>query len=116
MTGPPAGLAMRRVTRAPIPAHWTACYRPISLLPTLYRVYAVLLKQWLMTALNAALPDMQFGFRPAKARRSFFWCVRRVFNYLQRSGARWNVVFLGWAKAFDSVRHRVIADTRRRTR
>lgn len=58
-------------------------YRTISLLTVMYNVDAVVLKRWLIRALDGELQDKQFGFRLSTSTCQPVFCVRRARNELR---------------------------------
>jgi len=81
-------------------------YRPISLLPSLAKVYEKVILSRLETAIAGILPDEQFGFRAAHSTTHQTLRVAELvtagFNRRQYTGA----LLLDVSKAFDTVWHR----------
>ena len=91
-------------------------YRPICLVATAYKVYAILLKQRLLEAgLDERLWQSQFGFRPKRATEDAIYTARRRIELAlaQRNG-QLSLLALDWAKAFDSVNVDSMLDALRR--
>ncbi len=55
-------------------------YRPISLLTSIYKIYAGLLQKRLAAAIDDDVAETQFGFRKAKSTSTPIACVRRVID------------------------------------
>ena len=89
------------------PIHSASSYRPISLLPTLSKIFEKLLLQRLRSAvdLSALLPEYQFGFRPG---HSTVHQTHRIINEIAKSLEEkrlCSAVFLDVSQAFDKVWH-----------
>lgn len=65
-------------------------------------------------ALDDFLQDTQFGFRPARSTTQPINCVRRALAYLERAGAKVNVIGLDWTRTLDRIRHEVTEEALRR--
>ena len=59
-------------------------YRPISLVNTIYRLYATLLRQMLTSALEPHLSPQQFGFRRNRSVGSPLFIIRRLLEIFER--------------------------------
>jgi len=85
-------------------------YRPISILPTLSKVFEKLMSEQLKSfiARNKLLSDHQFGFREnyntSDAVLQFIDAVQDSLNYKKVT----ITVFLDFSKAFDTVNHAVL--------
>ena len=83
-------------------------YRPICIIPMLYKLFSTLLSRRLRSVLDNALTQEQAGFR------NHFNTVDHVhaFAQVQEKSAEWQVemwtCFLDFEKAFDSVEHEAI--------
>lgn len=89
------------------PAHEIASYRPISLLPTLSKLFEKILLRRLLPILasNHTIPDHQFGFR---LQHSTVEQVHRVCDVIRNTleGKEYcSAVFLDIQQAFDKVWH-----------
>ena len=80
-------------------------YRPISLVNTIYRLYATLLHQRLSSALEPHLSPQQFGFRRNRSMGSPLFIIRRLIEIFERHTTSLFVLFLDWSQAFDCVSH-----------
>eukprot|EP00975_Prorocentrum_lima_P008630 1843282-Prorocentrum_lima.AAC.1 len=63
-----------------------ANYRPISLLNSLYKIYAALIRLHLEEAVGHKLDPMQFGFRARRSTGHALFTVRRVADEGERTG------------------------------
>ena len=80
-----------------------ANYRPISLLSSLYKVYMIMIRQRMQNAINDALSNTQYGFRPQRSTSHAIYIIRRLQDYAESKGARLSLALLDWEKAFDKV-------------
>eukprot|EP00975_Prorocentrum_lima_P000589 116798-Prorocentrum_lima.AAC.1 len=76
-------------------------YRPISLLNSMYKLYASVLKQRLQTTLETYLDFGQFGFRPRRGTADALFLARRVADVGENSQLPVHMLLLDWEKAFD---------------
>eukprot|EP00975_Prorocentrum_lima_P006909 1484463-Prorocentrum_lima.AAC.1 len=83
-------------------------YRPISLLNSLYKIYAALLKLVLEEHIEHKLDPMQYGFRARKSTGHALFCVRRIAEEGERTGNPTYMLLLDWRQAFDKVRHEAL--------
>eukprot|EP00969_Alexandrium_andersonii_P364006 15463193-Alexandrium_andersonii.AAC.1 len=90
------------------------CYRPISLLNTLYKLFAAVVASRLQAWANKVLRNTQYGFRGARSTGDPLHLVRRAQDLAEeREYQTLHLIFLDWEKAFDSVdRGRMLADFR----
>lgn len=75
-------------------------YRPISLLTSLYKVYATILCGRVVAAAEPQMQETQYGFRAGRSTAQPLYCVRRVLNMLERAGAKGILVFSGLVQGF----------------
>lgn len=78
-------------------------YRPISLLNSLLKLYATLLRERLSEQLDPCLQDTQYGFRKKRSTTQPLYILRKAAAYLEKTGLKACIVFLDWAKAFDTI-------------
>ena len=81
-------------------------YRPISLLNTLYKIFAAIIQRRLAKHLDKHLQKTQYGFRKDKSTADAIQCVRRMADYgEQTKGTGLNIilVLLDLEKAFDKI-------------
>ena len=79
-------------------------YRPISLLNTIYKIYAALLKRRLAGGIDNDLQETQYGSRRNRSTSIPLACLKRI---LERAEARQEpcyLVFLDWEKGFDRIK------------
>ena len=78
-------------------------YRPISLLNTIYKIYAGIIQKRLAKTLDGQLSQTQYGFRKDKSTGDAIQLVRRVTEYGQGTYNKLHLVLLDWEKAFDKI-------------
>ena len=83
-------------------------YRPISLVNTMYKIYASLLQRRIAKGLDTRIRKTQFGYRKKHSSNQAIHIVRRITELYERHQASLFMVFLDWAKAFDSITHESI--------
>ena len=87
-------------------------YRPISLLPTLSKIFEKLMYARLISFFSKhnILYENQFGFQ---SNMSTEYAVNQVLNYIVESLEKNEIgvcIFLDFAKAFDTVNHEILLD------
>ena len=80
-------------------------YRPLSLLNTLFKALAAMLKARIEGAVDHCIGQEQFGFRKKRGTTQAIFVARRVQEFAERAGLRAQFVFLDWEKAFDKIEH-----------
>ena len=80
-------------------------YRPISLLNTIYKIYAAMLQQRLSDQIEPRLRDTQFGFRPKKGTKHPLFILRRAMEWSLMTSTPLHILSLDWRQAFDSLDH-----------
>ena len=80
-------------------------YRPISLVNTVYKVYASVLHTRLKLAIDDRISPSQYGFRSGRSTSAPLFVIRRLLELHERHGVSFYALFLDWAQAFDSVSH-----------
>ena len=80
-------------------------YRPISLVNTVYKIYAALLHNRIKEAIDHRISPYQFGFRAGRSTSTPLFVFRRLLELHERHGVSFYALFLDWAQAFDSVSH-----------
>ena len=78
-------------------------YRPISLLNTLYKIFAAIVQKRIANNLDKHLQKTQFGFRADKATGDAIHLIRRVMEFGESTKNNLYLVLLDWEKAFDKV-------------
>jgi len=89
----------------------TSNYRPISLTQTFYKIYTRMLHARLESALNSRLRPHQFGFRVGRSCSQPVHIIRRILELFDRHDASIHILFLDWAKAFDTISHKAISSS-----
>lgn len=78
---------------------------PRSLLNTMHKIIAALLKRKLMPGLEPHLWPTQFGFKPGRSTADAIHdVVRRLQDHLESSGDPGMMCLLDWEKAFDKLK------------
>ena len=80
-------------------------YRPISLLNTIYKVFASLLQVRLSTQHEEHLRISQYGFRAHKGTQHPLFILRRAMEWADVTSTPLHLLFLDWKQAFDSIDH-----------
>ena len=78
-------------------------YRPISLLNSIYKIYAAIIQKRLSKTLDKYLQSTQYGFRKDKSTADAIQIIRRVAEHGQQTSNKLHMVLLDWEKAFDKV-------------
>ena len=78
-------------------------YRPISLLSSFYKIYMVLIRTRIQSAIDHKLCPTQYGFRASRSTSCAIYIIRRIQDYAEMKGAKLNMCFLDWEKAFDKI-------------
>ena len=89
-------------------------YRQISLLNSIYKVYAKIIKQRLERGIETHLHRTQYGFRKNKGTAEAIHCIRRIIEQAEQTGAKTILLLLDWEKAFDKIRHEALKITLQR--
>ena len=80
-------------------------YRPISLINTVYKIYASMIHYRLKAAIDDRISTVQFGFRSGRSTSTPLFIIRRLIELHERHQETFYALFLDWAQAFDSVTH-----------
>ena len=78
-------------------------YRPISLLNSIYKIYAAVLKRRIAEALDDHIQKTQYGFRAKKSSTLALQCVRRLAEAGESTNSKTLLVLLNWDEAFDKI-------------
>ena len=78
-------------------------YRPISLLNTMYKIFAAAIQRRKEYGVDKHLQDTQYGFRKNRGTQEALYNIRRVITAGESSQNKTYLLLLGWAKAFDKV-------------
>ena len=82
-----------------------ANYRPISLLNTIYKIFAALLQARLCFRHEDTLRATQYGFRCNRGTRHPLFVLRRAMEWSDVTTTPLHLLFLDWKQAFDSIDH-----------
>ena len=80
-------------------------YRPISLLNTIYKIFAAMLQTRLATLHEAKLRPTQYGFRGNRGTKHPLFILRRAMEWSDATSTPLHLLFLDWKQAFDSIDH-----------
>lgn len=80
-----------------------ANYRPISLLNSIYKIYAAIIQNRVEQGIDDILQETQFGFRKKRGTDGAIHCIRRAIVKCVASGTEVFAVLLDWEKAFDKI-------------
>ena len=89
-------------------------YRPISLLNTVYKIFAALLHRLIADTLDPHLHALQFGFRNERSTANALHMVRRMINTGESTQTNAYLLLLDWEKAFDKVLHPALFNAMKR--
>ena len=89
-------------------------YRPISLLNTIYKILAVIIKTRLERGMETHLQKTQYGFRKHRGTAEAIHCIRRIIEQAEQTGSKTILLLLDWEKAFDKISHQALEKTLRR--
>ena len=82
-----------------------ANYRPISLLNTIYKIFAAMLQTRLAKHHDQHLRKTQYGFRAHRGTQSPLHILRRSMEWSEMTNTPLHLLFLDWKQAFDSLDH-----------
>jgi len=82
-----------------------ANYRPISLLNSIYKVFAAMLQKRLASIHETHLRSTQYGFRPQRGTTQPLFVLRRSMEWAEMTANPLHYLFLDWKQAFDSLDH-----------
>jgi len=75
-------------------------YRPISLLDSIYKIYASFIQTRLAEAMDKDILNTQFGFRQKRSTSTPVACIRRLLDRAEATKQQLYITFLDWEKAF----------------
>ena len=78
-------------------------YRPISLLNTLYKLFAAILQRRISETLDKHVQHTQYGFRKDESTADAIHLIRRVIEYGESTKNQLHLLLLDWEQAFDKV-------------
>ena len=87
-----------------------ANYRPTSLLQSIYKIYAGLIKNRLADAIDERIWKLQYGFRAKKSTAQAMFICSRLQDIVERSNESMTMIFLDWEKAFDKIDQRMLIE------
>ena len=79
--------------------------RPISLLTSIYKVFASLLQIRLSKLHEQDLRKAQYGFRAGKSTTHPLFVLRRAMESAEMTNNPMNLLFLDWKQTLDSIDH-----------
>ena len=85
-----------------------ANYRPISLLNTMYKIFASIIQKRLADGIDAKMMRTQYGFRKARSTQHAIHIIRRILEVGEGTTSRLIMVLLDWEKAFDKLTRKVL--------
>ena len=80
-----------------------ANYRPISLLNTLYKIFASIIQNGLASGIDKHMLNTQYGFRKARSTQHAIHIIRRILEAGESTTNKLLLVLLDWEKAFDKL-------------
>ena len=78
-------------------------YIPISLLNSMYKLFAAVIQKRLASKLDRHLQKTQYGFRANRSTSDALYNIRRIMEYGEKTTNPLMLVLLDWEKAFDKV-------------
>ena len=91
-----------------------ANYRPISLLNSIYKVFAAMLQIRLSKSHEKHLRETQYGFRACRGTTAPLHILRRAMEWSEMTANPLYFLFLDWKQAFDSIDHNAMLVALRR--
>jgi len=82
--------------------------RPISLLPTLSKVFESIVGQWFLSVLEPSLDNCQFGCRKRRSTVHAITAILHTWMSSIDSGNSVRIVFVDFRKAFHLVNHNIL--------
>lgn len=83
-------------------------YRPISLLPSLYKLFSTIINKRISTTLEVKQPVEQAGFRKGFSTTDHIHTMELIIEKYQEQQRTLYISFIDYQKAFDSVSHNSI--------
>ena len=80
-------------------------YRPISLLNSIYKLFAAMLQARLATQHEGYIHNTQYGFRAGRGTSHPLHILRRSMELSDMTNTALHYLFLNWKQAFDSTEH-----------
>ena len=85
-------------------------YRPISLLPVVYKIFTKIINNRLATTLDESQPREQAGFRSGYSTMDHIQVIREVISRTKEYAQPLAIAFIDYEKAFDSVYPEAVID------
>ena len=89
-------------------------YRPISLLNSVYKIYAAMLQTRLAESFDERLRGTQYGFRSHRSTTQPLFILRRAMEWATMTNHNLQLLFLDWKQAFDSLDHTAMLEALKR--
>ena len=89
-------------------------YRPISLLNSVYKIYAAMLQTRLAESFDERLRGTQYGFRSHRSTTQPLFILRRAMEWATMTNHNMQLLFLDWKQAFDSLDHTAMLEALKR--
>lgn len=86
-------------------------YRPISLLPTLYKLFSSIIEKRIGQVLDSKQPIEQAGFRKGYSTTDHIHTLDQVIEKYQELQRPLYIAFIDYQKAFDTISHSAIWQT-----
>ena len=80
-------------------------YRSISLLSSIYKIFAAIFQKSLSDTIDEKLQKVQYGFRIRKSTAQAIHLIRRIIGVGKRADKKISLVLIDWENAFDKVSH-----------
>ena len=80
-------------------------YRPISLLNSIYKLFAAMLQARLAKQHDEQLRSTQYGFRAGRGTSHPLFILRRALEWAEMTSNPMYFLMLDWKQAFDSIDH-----------
>lgn len=78
-------------------------YRPISILPNMYKLFTKILQQKIEQKINNDQPEEQAGFRPSYSTNDHLQTINQIIEKCQEYNINLYLGFIDYSKAFDSI-------------
>ncbi len=91
-----------------------ANYRPISLLQSVYKVIAALIKERIDAGIDQWITKTQYGFRHDRSTSQAIFLARRLLDLSEVDHSSLTLILLDWEKAFDKIDHERLTEALRR--
>jgi len=85
-------------------------YRPITLLNTVYKIFAILLHNRICTEVEHKIGEYQMGFRPNRSTIDNIFIVRQIYEKCHEHNIELHNIFVDFMQAFDPVNRPMIPE------